>query len=330
MIAVAWVLLSGVAWCLASPLAPVPAALEAPTSTHNTAGSDIPEAPQEKRLLKYFLPSSSSWVPTQQEGTKRGYSKNYLRFGRSEEDKRGGRNFLRFGRGDSSSVEDVVDLDSEDSIEKRNRNFLRFGRDRNFLRFGRSDAEEFGLPGGPLAFANGVQDEDLEDYPLEEKRAGHRNYLRFGRGNRNFLRFGRGDSRNFLRFGRSVDRQLSEQEARDAALTPTAGPHTPAKTQESHRSKRSATPYSYVMMPSHGPSAWAQDYDPDQEDEGLEESIEGPDVTKRAYNRSFLRFGRDRNFLRFGKRSDDDMVMVKPATYPRYVRAPQRNFLRFG
>lgn len=96
----------------------------------------------------------------------------------------------RFGRGDSTELDDLeVFPETEDSIEKRNRNFLRFGRDRNFLRFGRSDAEDFALPGGPLAFANAVQDEDmLEDFPLEEKRAGHRNYLRFGRGNRNFLR----------------------------------------------------------------------------------------------------------------------------------------------
>lgn len=85
-------------------------------------------------------------------------------------------------------------------------------------------------------------------------------------------------------------------------------------------------------MPSHGPSAWIQDFQPDQEDEDLE-TIDGPDMTKRAYNKSFLRFGRDRNFLRFGKRNDDaasEMVMVKPASYPRFVRAPQRNFLRFG
>ena len=96
---------------------------------------------------------------------------------------------FRFGRGDSSSVEDLDVLpETEDTIEKRNRNFLRFGRDRNFLRFGRSDAEEFGLPGGPLAFANNVQEDDLNDYPMEEKRGAHKNYLRFGRGNRNFLR----------------------------------------------------------------------------------------------------------------------------------------------
>lgn len=91
----------------------------------------------------------------------------------------------RFGRGgEGIDMDEVEDLpEAEDSVEKRNRNFLRFGRDRNFLRFGRSDVEDFGLPGGPLAFANGVQDEDmLEDFPLDEKRAGHRNYLRFGRG----------------------------------------------------------------------------------------------------------------------------------------------------
>ncbi|XP_063871530.1 FMRFamide neuropeptides-like [Scylla paramamosain] len=335
MIAVAWVLLSGVAWCLASPLTPVPGAIEASPSTHNAPGSDIPEIPQEKRLLKYFLPSSSSWMPTQQEGSKRGYSKNYLRFGRSEEDKRGGRNFLRFGRADISSIEDTDMLpETEDSLEKRNRNFLRFGRDRNFLRFGRSDAEEFGLPGGPLAFSN-LQEDDTEDYPVEEKRSGHRNYLRFGRGNRNFLRFGRDDSRNFLRFGRSVDRQLKEQKAHEAPLAPTVVPHSPAKTQDSHRSKRSASPYNYVVMPSHGPAAWAQDFQPDQEDEDLDMAIDGPEgaVSKRGYNRSFLRFGRDRNFLRFGKRNDDsasDVVVVEPASYPRYQRAPQRNFLRFG
>lgn len=151
---------------------------------------------------------------------------------------------------------------------------------------------------------------------------------------RPFLRFGRDDNRNFLRFGRSVDRQLKEQKAHEAAIAPTAVPAA-AKTQDSHRSKRSASPYNYVVMPSHGPAAWAQDFQPDQEDEDLDVAIDGPEgpVTKRGYNRSFLRFGRDRNFLRFGKRNDDsasDVMVVEPASYPRYQRAPQRNFLRFG
>ncbi|KAG0717040.1 FMRFamide neuropeptide [Chionoecetes opilio] len=230
-------------------------------------------------------------------------------------------------------MEDLLEpiTDAENSIEKRNRNFLRFGRNRNFLRFGRSDPEDFSLPGGPLAFANGVQDNDLNDYSVEEKRAaGHRNYLRFGRGNRNFLRFGRNDNRNFLRFGRSVDNQLSEQKDRDVHMTPTAGPHSPAKTQEAPRTKRQAGPYSYVVMPSHGPAAWGQDYQPDQVDEDLEVAVDGPEVTKRAYNRSFLRFGRNRNFLRFGKRkSDDDPNLCCPPPLPPNLRGPPAQIPNF-
>ncbi|XP_050740118.1 FMRF-amide neuropeptides-like [Eriocheir sinensis] len=330
VMAVAWVLVLGVTWTLASPLAPVPTALESPSAAHHTAAGDPLEAPQEKRLLKYLIPSGGSWMPTQMEGSKRGYNKNYLRFGRSEEDKRDGRNFLRFGRGgEDIDMDDLENFpETEDSVEKRNRNFLRFGRDRNFLRFGRSDAEDFGLPGGPLAFANGMQDEDLlEDIPLDEKRAGHRNYLRFGRGGiKN--RFGRAGNRNFIRFGRSVDRQLKEEKTRDTTLNPTAAPHSPAKTQESHRSKRSASPYNQIMMPSRGPVAWGIDYQPEEEEE-LDESLDAPEVTKRAYNKSFLRFGRDRNFLRFGKRNDAPTEFeMEPPTYPRFQRAPY--VVRFG
>lgn len=91
----------------------------------------------------------------------------------------------RFGRGDISDYDTEGELDN--SLEKRGRNFLRFGRNpsRNFLRFGRSDME--GLSRGPMEFAEGLEDE-VEDLPIEEKRAAHKNYLRFGRGNRNFLR----------------------------------------------------------------------------------------------------------------------------------------------
>lgn len=140
-------------------------------------------------------------------------------------------------------------------------------------------------------------------------------------------RFGRDGNRNFLRFGRSVDRQLKEEKDRDTPLAPTAAP---AKTQDSHRAKRSATPYNQIVMPSRGPIAWAIDYQPEEEE--LDETLDAPEVAKRTYNKSYLRVGRDRNFLRFGKRNNDAGFggMPEPASYPRYVRALQPDTLRFG
>ncbi|XP_042208520.1 FMRFamide-related peptides type HF-4-like [Homarus americanus] len=358
MIVAAWVLLTTLTWCCqahAAPVPPVVAALDPPTDALLPAQSQEDDlfALPEKRLLKYFLPASQAWggdaYPIGQEGTKRGYSdRNYLRFGRSDDNsKRSGRNFLRFGRSDTNDYEGE---EMPESPEKRNRNFLRFGRDqnRNFLRFGRS--------GSPMEFATDLQ-EDVE-LPVEEKRGAHKNYLRFGRGNRNFLRFGRGD-RNFLRFGRSVDRQLSslscedcdeEQKAREFTSTPSPTTIQPlARTKRdvsavlsddsiessvlrqinAHRIKRAAAQNFYIPM------AWASELQP--EEDGIDvTSFEEPQVAKR--------FSHDRNFLRFGKRDGSDdypsssssaespapVVVVRPVEYPRYVRAPSKNFLRFG
>ncbi|XP_069957360.1 FMRFamide-related peptides type HF-4-like isoform X2 [Cherax quadricarinatus] len=338
-----------------------------------SSGEDMVGKP-EKRLLKYFLPGSQAWLsgveglyPTRQEGTKRGYSdRNYLRFGRSDEDKRGpSRNFLRFGRsglGDYSSSSGDEEL--IDSVEKRGRNFLRFGRDpsRNFLRFGRSDMEEFGLAGGPVEFPSGVQDElnDLE-FPIDEKRDGHSTYIRYLKGNRDFPRFGRGD-RNFLRFGRSVDRQKSsmsfencdeEPKTHDVTSTPSPTPVQPmTRTKQqaathsiassdsdkttSHRMKRNVSRvYGYITLPTH-----TRDINPEEDAINVAYSDEPQVVDKRGYNKGFLRFGRDRNFLRFGKRdvsgeyptyssissseSSGSLLGERPA------RAHQRNFIRFG
>lgn len=95
----------------------------------------------------------------------------------------------RFGRGDASDydVSESDELASGGEMDKRDRNFLRFGRgpNNNFLRFGRS--------GSPLTFAQGLEMEPAgeivgdESLTSEEKRAG-RNYLRFGR-NKNFIRY---------------------------------------------------------------------------------------------------------------------------------------------
>ncbi|XP_071533982.1 uncharacterized protein FMRFa isoform X2 [Panulirus ornatus] len=369
MIVAAFLFLSAITRCAqtqAPPVPPVPAALNPPTqdiaSAHSPEG---PFAPPEKRLLKYILPSSQAWmngedaaIPTEQEGIKRGYnSRNYLRFGRSDEEKRGGRNFLRFGRGDFTDFETDDELD--DALEKRGRNFLRFGRSpsRNFLRFGRSDGEELDMTRGPMEFAEGLHNE-VEDIPAEEKRGAHKNYLRFGRGNRNFLRFGRGEDRNFLRFGRSVDRQLTcegcedEQKTLEITSTPSPTPIQPmsrAKHEVSavrsgdntesfesgesntQRFKRSAPGYyDYVAFSPRSPASWALDVLPEEEVIDDSSSEESPDMKKRSYNRSFLRFGRNRNFLRFGKRDEADSSSNEPMEYPRYVRAPARNFLRFG
>ncbi|XP_068241253.1 FMRF-amide neuropeptides-like [Palaemon carinicauda] len=215
MIIATWVLLA-VLSCLCQALAP-PVTVALQSNTRDPAAHDDGViALPAKRILKYFLPSAQAWathgagggvvaVPTGPEGNKRGYGdRNFLRFGRSgdavKKDTSSGRNFLRFGRGGNDEYEG--DEDGLASIEKRNRNFLRFGRDRNFLRFGRSDPEQFGLEAQPLELSR-----SLDDGPVEDERADLENYLRYSRPDKNFLRFGRTYDKNFLRFGRSVDAQ---------------------------------------------------------------------------------------------------------------------------
>ncbi|XP_069159563.1 uncharacterized protein [Procambarus clarkii] len=380
----AWVLLATFTWCSyahaahAAPVPPVAAALSSPSQGFGSNNSeDDALAQPEKRLLKYFLPGSQAWMddggdlyPISQEGSKRAYSdRNYLRFGRNDDDKRS-RNFLRFGRSDLGDYDNRDEGGLSDSLDKRSRNFLRFGRDhsRNFLRFGRSDMEDLSLAGGPMDFPAGLLDEvDQEDLPFQEKRSPHKSYRHLVKGNRNFPRFGRGD-RNFLRFGRSVDSQLNalscdgcDGPKTSVSSTPSPTPVQPVTSTKkdisthsieasnpsgstSQRMKRAVDPtfYDYGSMLSYSPSSWARGFQP--EEEIITVSSEDPqDVNKRAHDRNFLRFGRDRNFLRFGKRdrsneyppsspseSSESLVAVSPAEYSRNVRAPQRNFLRFG
>ncbi|XP_066976760.1 FMRFamide-related neuropeptides-like [Macrobrachium rosenbergii] len=364
MIIATWLLLA-VLSCVCQALAPpVTVALE--SSTGDEAAHDDSVALPSKRILKYFLPSAQAWathgagvaVPTGSEGNKRGYGdRNFLRFGRSGDavKKDGGRNFLRFGRGGNEEYED--DEDGAASVEKRDRNFLRFGRDRNFLRFGRSGPEELGL----------------EDESMEEERGDLENYLRYSRADKNFLRFGRNYDKNFLRFGRSVDSQTlcddceeenlnkhpksasppssfpattvsGEQDGdgnyklgRDAKTTPSADTQFPSnEKKEVRRSKREASAYfdSSISGP-HGPAFWGRNNlaNEEQEDESL--SLDDlQEVAKRPYSRDFLRFGRDRNFLRFGKRFDgaspeSDLMMMTPLQYTS-KRVSHNNFLRFG
>nr|XP_053654473.1 FMRFamide neuropeptides-like [Cherax quadricarinatus] len=239
----------------------------------------------------------------------------------SQEDLNGGfpkGNYLRFGRSNYDDYDNNGNEELSNSVEKRSRNFLRFGRDssRNFLRFGRDPS-------------------------------------------RNFLRFGRDPSRNFLRFGRSVDCQLSSQsqdgcDVESKSFETTSEPSTTQVQQQlssshnitssesgkitSKRLKR-AVPGVYVSRPYYSPSAWARDIRP--EDEMINEftSEEAKNINKRGYNRGFLRFGRNRNFLRFGKRdgfvghpgsSSSSSETSESVLDVRPVRAPTRNFIRFG
>ncbi|KAK3854346.1 hypothetical protein Pcinc_039168 [Petrolisthes cinctipes] len=285
------------------------------------------------------------------------------RFGRSDEDKRGGRNFLRFGRGDATDY-DVYENDELANVvgsemDKRDRNFLRFGRgpNNNFLRFGRSIS--------PLAYAQGIE---MEQQPMggeaegmdslisEEKRGG-KNYLRFGRNN--FVR-------NALRFGRSVDNQLACEGCQNddmSANSPPATTNTRAKraaimpsednnnnnndndddAKDLQRMKRNAMRFSNYNnndISSYGPTAWGREYQPEDTITSDESSLE-ESMKKRNNERNFLRFGRNRNYLRFGKRdmvedvpsdssSSNDVSAMSPDEFYRYVRAQQKNFLRFG
>ncbi|XP_069957500.1 FMRFamide-related neuropeptides-like [Cherax quadricarinatus] len=202
---------------------------------------------------------------------------------------------------------------------------------RNFLRFGRSKYGDYGTNGN----------EELTDF--------------FEKRSRNFLRFGRDPSRNFLRFGRSVDCQRSSLshdgcDVKSKSLEASELSTTPVQQNISHnidssesgkitsqRWKR-AVPGVYVSLPYYSPSAWARDIRPEDEIINEFSSEDTKDVNKRGYNRGFLRFGRNRNFLRFGKR---DETIVYPESFSssetsesvlnvRPVRAPTRNFIRFG
>ncbi|XP_069957497.1 uncharacterized protein, partial [Cherax quadricarinatus] len=174
---------------------------------------------------------------------------------------------------------------------------------------------------------------------------------------RNFLRFGRDPSRNFLRFGRSIDCQLSSLSLdgcvkKFKSLETTSVPSTTPVQQNlsSHNINSSesgkitsqrwkkAVPGVYVSLPYYSPSAWARDIRPEDEIINEFSSEDTKDINKRGYNRGFLRFGRNRNFLRFGKRdvsveypessssseTGESLLDVRP------VRAPTRNFIRFG
>ncbi|XP_069159745.1 FMRFamide-related neuropeptides [Procambarus clarkii] len=363
----AWVLLATFTWCSyahaahAAPVPPVAAALSSPSQGFGSNNSEDDSVAQpEKRLLKYFLPGSQAWMddggdlyPISQEGSKRAYSdRNFLRFGRSDVDKRN-RNFLRFGRSGLGDYHNSDDETLNDSLVKRSRNFLRFGR---------PDMEDMFVVGGPMEFLNSLEGEVVKDDLPLEKQAAYRH----------------GRSRNFLRFGRSVTRQLNAQSCdgcdgpKTQGNNPTPSSPTPVQPKASakhdvahkiesseprestsQRMKRAADPTfnDYGSMSSYSPSSWARRFQP--EEEIITVSSEDPqDVNKRALDRNFLRFGRDRNFLRFGRNrnflrfgkrdrsneyppsssseSSESLVVVSPAEYSRNVRAPQRNFLRFG
>ncbi|XP_069993941.1 uncharacterized protein [Penaeus vannamei] len=306
-----------------SPVPPVVGALE-PSSQDFAQGQDDAFASPDKRLLKYFLPESQALAAEEfapmmatQEDTKRGYSnKNFVRFGRGDE-KRGDRNFLRFGRGDAA-------------MDKRNRNFLRFGRgpNRNYIRFGRSDLAplEFGLglpeEELPVIIDHGDIDEMFEAFKQEKKNA-----------------------RNSIRHRRSVDRQLSSfcdncDDSQKPQQTTTAQPAahpaaavaavTRPKRSEAEakdalslqRSKRYVVPnyygYSSYSM-NHSPAAWAKMIP--AEDLELEE--EPQVLSKRAFNV----LSGPSEFVGSPSIPEGKMLVKQ---YPRIVRAPERNFLRFG
>ncbi|XP_066976099.1 FMRFamide-related neuropeptides-like [Macrobrachium rosenbergii] len=171
MIVTSWIVL-GLLSCLCQALKP-PVSVGLPTDNSDDGSLALPE--------------------------KRGnVDRSFIRFGRSgAEEKRGvGKSFLRFGRA-GADYED--DESASLSANKRDRNFLRFGRNRNFLRFGRSGPEDIGLEEGPI---------DVP-IPVPEESAEVDNIRRSALSNRNFLRFGRQYNKNFLRFGRSVDTSIS-------------------------------------------------------------------------------------------------------------------------
>ncbi|XP_069159427.1 FMRFamide neuropeptides-like [Procambarus clarkii] len=362
----AWVLLATFTWCSyahaahAAPVPPVAAALSSPSQGFGSNNSEDDFVAQpEKRLLKYFLPGSQAWMddggdlyPISQEGSKRAYSdRNFLRFGRSDVEKRN-RNFLRFGRSDLGDYDNSDDETLNDSLEKRSRNFLRFGR---------PDMEDMFVAGGPMEFLASLEGDAVkQDHPIGKQTA-----YRHGRGGRNFLRFGRSVDRQLnalscngcgghkppgIKPTTPIPVQSMVPAKQDIAHT-IESPESDDST--SQRMKRAAGPTAndYGSMSSYSPSSWARGFQP--EEEIITVSSEDPlDVNKRALDRNFLRFGRDRNFLRFGRdrnflrfgkrdrsneyppsspsESSESLVAVSPAEYSRNVRAPQRNFLRFG
>ncbi|XP_069957495.1 FMRFamide neuropeptides-like [Cherax quadricarinatus] len=260
----------------------------------------------------------------------------------SQEDLDGGfpnGNYLRFGRSNYDDYDNNGNEELTNSVEKRSRNFLRFGRDssRNFLRFGHDPSRNF------LRFGR-----DPSRNFLRFGRDPSRNFLRFGRDpSRNFLRFGRDPSRNFLRFGRSVICQLSSQPQDGCGVKSKFLENISEQVQQNPSSSNNINSLESGKITSqrwkravpgvyYSPSAWARNIRP--EDEMINEfsSEDTKDVNKRGYNRGFLRFGRNRNFLRFGKR---DGFVEHPASSSetsesvldnRPVRAPTRNFIRFG
>nr|XP_045622004.1 uncharacterized protein LOC123772708 [Procambarus clarkii] len=314
----AWVLLATFTWCSyahaahAAPVPPVAAALSSPSQGFGSNNSEDDSVAQpEKRLLKYFHPGSQAWMddggdlyPISQEGSKRAYSdRNFLRFGRSDVDKRN-RNFLRFGRSDLGDYHNSDDETLNDSLVKRSRNFLRFGR--SVTR--QLNAQSCDGCDGPKTQGNNPT--PSSPTPVQPKASAKHD----------------------------VAHKIESSEPREST---------------SQRMKRAADPTfnDYGSMSSYSPSSWARGFQP--EEEIITVSSEDPqDVNKRALDRNFLRFGRDRNFLRFGRNrnflrfgkrdrsnqyppsssseSSESLVVVSPAEYSRNVRAPQRNFLRFG
>lgn len=178
-------------------------------------------------------------------------------------------------------------------------------------------------------------------------------------------RYVRGDNRNFLRFGRSVDNQLPCEGCHSDDVSANSPPAAPATTtrakraavlsnedndndddaEDLQRMKRSSMRFNtdYSSAPSSfSPAAWAREYQPDDNISSDESSLE-ESMKKRNYERNFLRFGRNRNYLRFGKRdtvedvssdssssSANDISVMAPDEFSRYVRGQQKNFLRFG
>ncbi|XP_069159744.1 uncharacterized protein [Procambarus clarkii] len=326
----AWVLLATFTWCSyahaahAAPVPPVAAALSSPSQGFGSNNSEDDSVAQpEKRLLKYFHPGSQAWMddggdlyPISQEGSKRAYSdRNYL--------------------SDLGDYDNSDDETLNDSLEKRSRNFLRFGR---------PDMEDMFVAGGPMEFLIRLQDEaDVKDLPFEKQESVH-NFPRWEMGlkcgstvQNQLDLFGRG-GRNFLRLGRSVDRQLNSllcHGPKTPGINPTPGQpkqdighriEFSEPRERTQRTKRAAalTFYDYGSISSYSPSSWARGFQPQQEI--ITVSSEDPqDVNKRAYDRNFLRFGKRLNEYPSSESSGSRVVVVKTGE-----RAPKRNFLRFG
>ncbi|XP_076031748.1 FMRFamide related propeptide [Oratosquilla oratoria] len=202
-------------------------------SPPNAEEGELLELPSQKRFISYMLRPPTLWTSAENvnlEGHKRGYEKNFLRFGRNN--------------GGVELDEDISPIEEpeQNAIDKKSPAFLRFGREaqkknRNFLRFGRNDGHfvHFANDGQLENFANDgeLPAGDLLDLELEAAKRS-RNFLRFGRASdKNFLRFGR--DRNFLRFGRSVsghdDNDHDEKSlnfGESASIAPSSSPSSPA------------------------------------------------------------------------------------------------------